>query len=424
MKRYRHIVITVILLILGLALATFVLWAGSFEETVSKLRYLYICAPLAGVIIALAHYDNGRNATTGQYLSEMLVGKGTASDRKLYLDYARVIAVALVIVNHSCGMQIGEEAEHWKIVTLTVCTAIAFVCNPMYVMMSGVLNLGSKKEEPVGRYYFRRLLKVVLPLVFYYMVFLIISEKMSLIPPKNIGRSFLEMLAGAPDIAPHFWLIYVLIALFVSAPFVKVMVNHLSDAQIRALYVVITVCELLVTYLPLTGIKLGMTLTLAGWEGVFILGYIILMRRDKFIERTVLILGAISVVIIVAVLTKDFGQVGWVTSTAPTMVMFSGAVLILLEKCESFFKRHDSKVVRALSKYSYVMILAHWYTVFGVTEARLGVAPLRFGCIGGIIGTVVVSLLTCFIVGFIAQNTAIIALEYIFRLPERLIKRK
>lgn len=89
---------------------------------------------------------------------------------------------------------------------------------------------------------------------------------------------------------PHYWLIYTLISLYVTAPFVRVMVQNLKDSQITVLFFLILIEEALTTYLLLTGVHIGFAMNLASWEGVFILGYILTSRRTKLIERFVLVL--------------------------------------------------------------------------------------------------------------------------------------
>ena len=80
----------------------------------------------------------------------------------MYLDYARVMAVMLVIMTHACSAQQNDMAAMpWKLTLLTICAGISLVCNPLYVMISGALLLSSKKEEKIGRFYFKRFVRLV-----------------------------------------------------------------------------------------------------------------------------------------------------------------------------------------------------------------------------------------------------------------------
>lgn len=169
--------------------------------------------------------------------------------------------------------------------------------------------------------------------------------------------------------------------------------------------------EIIATYFPIMGIQTGFIWNLAAWEGIFILGYIITARRTKLIERTVLILGGISVIILSVVMVMDYSLKDYVSNKAPTMVLFAGAVLIIFAKLEAKLKGKMEAVIQTLSKYSYAIILVHWYGLFVVTWGKVGVQPLRFGCVGGIVLTVFAAFIVCFILGFTADNTIILVIQ-------------
>lgn len=124
-----------------------------------------------------------------------------------------------------------------------------------------------------------------------------------------------------------------------------------------------------------------------------------------------LILGAISAVIVAVVPVLDDSLTSYVCNTAPVMVLFAAAVLILLSKLDGVLKGKSPFVAQVLSKYSYSIILVHWYGLFVVTWGKIGIQPLRFGCIGGITLTVFVAFVVCFVLGFVAENTAVLAVQ-------------
>ena len=85
----------------------------------------------------------------------------TEKPRKIYLDYARIVAAVCVILAHACNMQRGEQAAAWRINLLTTCAGLGLVCNSIYVMISGSLLLSSKKKESLWGFYYGRFVKVV-----------------------------------------------------------------------------------------------------------------------------------------------------------------------------------------------------------------------------------------------------------------------
>lgn len=409
----RTIGIVIVLLLLGFMVMLFCEWRGNLADSLYVCRKMILAMPAFAVLIGMAHYQAGKGLDNRAYITQMFCGKNMPGRRKAYLDYARIFAAVMVILTHACAMQADAEAALWKTNLLQICTGIGLVCNPLYVMISGALLLSSEKEESLRKFYGKRLVKVVIPMVVYYVIFLCVSGQISLIPPQNLGKGFWQILAGASGIVPHYWLIYTLISLYVTAPFIRIMVRNLKDSHIAALFILILIEEGLSVYLPLSGVQTGFTMHLASWEGVFILGYILAERRTKWMERFVLIFGAASMAIISFVMVFAFSFKEYVSNTAPVMVLFAGAVLILLSRLEPVSAGKFSFLVRTLSKYSYSIILVHWYGLFVVTWGKIGVQPLRFGCVGGIALTVFTAFAVCFILGFTAENTIVMAVQYI-----------
>jgi len=412
-----------VLVLFGFGVMLYCEWRGSFQDTLYVLQKTLWVMPLFVCLIGAAHYNASKEMSLRKYIKQIFCGKDTLAGRRDYLDYARVFAAVMVILTHACSMQTSETAAAWKINLLLLCTGVGLVCNPLYVMISGALLLSSKKEEDLGVFYFRRFVKVVIPMIVYYAIFLCVSGQVSFLPPRNLREGLLHILGGASGIVPHYWLIYTLISLYVTAPFVRVMVQNLKDSQITVLFFLILIEEALTTYLLLTGVHIGFAMNLASWEGVFILGYILTSRRTKLIERFVLVFGAVSFVIVsvVWVFYSPFGK--YVSDTSPVMVLFAGWGLTVLSKLENVLKDRSSSVIRTLSKYSYSVILVHWYGLFVVTYGKIGVQPLRFGCIGGIALTVLIAVMVCFVMGFIADNTIVLVVQYSVGILAKLMKK-
>lgn len=231
--------IVAILMLLGIGVLLYCEWRGSLWDTLYVCRKMLWVMPLFADLAWTAHYHAGKGMGSRQYISQLFCGKAVSGGRRAYLDYARVFAAVMVILTHACSMQANEDAAAWKINLLLVCTGIGLVCNPLYVMISGALLLSAEREEALGAFYFKRFVKVVIPMAVYYVIFLCVSGQMSLIPPRNLREGFLRILGGASGIVPHYWLIYTLISLYVTAPFIRVMVQNLKDSQITVLFFLI-----------------------------------------------------------------------------------------------------------------------------------------------------------------------------------------
>ena len=408
----KALVNTVFLLTLGICILLYCEWRGNFIDTYYVCKEYFLVLPVFSVVIFLLYYFQRKEP-----------GK-VEKPRKLYLDYARITAAVCVILAHACNMQRGEEAAVWRITLLTLCAGLGLVCNPLYVMISGSLLLSSEKKEPLWEFYYRRFIKVVIPLVVYYAIFLCVSGQMSFLPPENLGKGFLQILAGESDIVPHYWLIYTLISLYIFAPFVGKIIKKFSDRQLHICFWMILVMEQILTLLPLAGVEIGPVLEFIEWEGVFILGYILTEKRSKVMEKAVLILGGISVIAISVIILQDYSRIGYVCNAAPVMILFAAAIMILLSKIKYVPNKYTGNAIKIMAKYSYAIILVHWYGLFVVTWGKIGLQPLRFGCIGGIILTVLVATLVCLLMGFVGDNTVVFVIQSIFEFPFKLTKRK
>ena len=106
------------------------------------------------------------------------------------------------------------------------------------------------------------------------------------------------------------------------------------------------------------------------------------------------------------------------------MILFAAAIMILLSKIKYVPNKVIGNLIKFFSKYSYAIILVHWYGLFVVTWGKIGLQPLRFGCIGGIILTVSVATIVCLLMGFVGDNTIVYVIQAIFEIPYKMIKGK
>jgi len=415
------LIVPLIVTLLGIPTLLFAQWRGDILSTFDAEKGWFIALPFLFAFMVIAHKVESRGLSTKEYLSRLTVGGPITDKRVLYLDYARCIAVACVILTHACSLQIGEGTQMWRENILKACTIVGLVCNPLYVMISGALILSSKKEESILSFYYSRFIKVVLPFIIYYYILLIVSENVVL-DAASIGLGFVQILKGPLGIAPHYWIIYIFISLYIFAPFLRTMVQNLSDKNIRVLTWMILIDETLNTFLPLLGFNLGTGYNFAGWVGVFLLGYIITSRKDAICVKAIEIAGLVCGVaqIILPVFFYDFCR-SCTTNTSPVMVLFATWIILFLSRFEDKFKKRNNKCALALSKGAYSILLIHWQGLFSLVMIKMHIQPLRFGCIGGIILTVIIALLVCYVLGFLIDNGVVIGFRVLF---SKVINRK
>ena len=287
-------------------------------------------------------------------------------------------------------------------------------CNVIYVMLSGALLLNSHKEESVGSFYIRRASKVIIPLIAYYLLLLSLNHEVGFLPPKNLGAAFKRILTGAPDVGPHLWLIYTIVALYLITPFFRVMMQHLTDKMLFAMAVVILVCNALTLYLPLAGIGFGISTFLAGWEGVFLMGYIMTKDQTRSYDKKIMAAAVVAFIVSVIVVFINSANMNYVYHNAITLQLLSCGIFALMLRHKSWFDGKDNAVIRLCSRYSYAIILIHWYALFVIVQGRFHITALRFGCAGGIAVTVVLAFAVSLVLGIIYDNTVVIVCGVLF----------
>lgn len=387
---------------------------------------MYFPAIIIGFcLIFWAHSVKAKGMTAKAYVKDMFFGPEVTAGRQVHLDYLRILAAVLVILAHACSPMVDLADASWKRLVLVCGLSIGLCCNLIYVMLSGNLLLSSKKEEKVSVFYLRRASKVIIPLIAYYMLLLVLGNEVSLLPPENIGAAFKRIMTGAPDVGPHLWLIYTIIALYFVTPFFRVMVQNLSVKMLFALAGVILVLNALTIYLPLFGMSFGATSFLSGWEGVFLLGFIMTRKECRKYDNKIIGVGLIALVITIGVVFLDSTKMNYVYNNALTLILVSCAIYAVFLKFQDRFAGKSNLMVRMCSKYSYAIILIHWYALFVVVQGKLHITALRFGCIGGIGVTVVVTFLVCLAMGILYDNTVVIVCNVLFeKMVEKIGKMK
>ena len=400
-------------------------------ETIESCLWYFPAVIIGFSLIYWAHGVRMRQGgyTVRAYFKSIFVGPEPSKDRAVYLDYLRVLAAVLVILAHTCSPMVDAASADWKRLVLVLGLSLGLCCNILYVMLSGTLLLGgSPDRESVLSFYIRRASKVILPLIAYYLLLLHLNHEVNFLPPRQIGAALKRVMTGAPDVGPHLWLIYTIVALYLVTPFFRVMVQHMSDRLLASLAVVILVLNMLTTYLPLFGMAFGASTFLAGWEGVFLLGYI-LTRQDGQAgaprrTRGILLAAAVSYIVMAAVVYMDSAKMNLVYGSTPPIVLASCGIFVLFLRYKDWFQDKSNMFVRLCSKYSYSIILIHWYALFVVVQGKLHITALRFGCFGGIAASVAATFAVCLGMAFLFDNTVVIVCNVLFdKMTARLVKR-
>ncbi len=139
-------------------------------------------------------------------------------------DILRVFSMIGVVFMHSVGNSLRTEQVDGVWLCFDVMISLAYTAVPCFFLMSGALILGRKDEIKFGAFYLHHLPRIILPLAVWSIVSLTTEQELATV--KDVLRGLLRASKG-PTIYP-LWFLYTLLPLYILAPFLKVLTEHLT----------------------------------------------------------------------------------------------------------------------------------------------------------------------------------------------------
>ncbi len=371
---------------------------------------------LAFIIISLClHITAGRKDR--EHFKNLLSGNTERGKRILYLDYIRLIATLFVILVHCLD---SSAFSHTKTlfprIAIQSLIAVLFVCNTLFIMNSGALIL-NRREGCLARFYYKRFIQVALPFFCYYGIYILLSSQYFTSGFFNgILRAGKDMMAGPIDWAPHLWVIYVILSLYILAPFFSILLKHLPDGLLHGLAALILIFRCIGVYLPVAGLPVNFQLMISPWEGVFLLGYYFAHPASFSRRRLFFCLGGISLIgtVLCVALREDYKAI-LLAEGAPMMILLAGAIFLLLRSLESRLPA-PGRIMGFLIRYSYSVLLVHWAVLYFVHE--------RFGTTQNPVLTFFLVLVCSAAAAFLFDQTVVYCVQSFFKALARLVRRK
>lgn len=144
--------------------------------------------------------------------------------RIYYLDCLRVFAFFLVVLTHSQMSNIASNGI-WV-------SGISFLCSPsseLFLALSGAILLPVHTD--FSSFYRRRFLKLLPPMV----IWSVFGVALSLLQHKVTGSEAIEKLLLVPikPVEGVYWFLYVMIGLYLFAPFISYWLREASKKQVE-----------------------------------------------------------------------------------------------------------------------------------------------------------------------------------------------
>ncbi len=291
--------------------------------------------------------------------------------RKLYLDFLRIIAIIFVIYNHTSekGYYLYAYDSPFILKVIYIATgALIAVAVPIFFMISGSLLI--PKEESIGDLYKKRVLRMVIVLILFSLlqyVLLVVNDNVEL-----SLRYFITHITIESIIAPY-WYLYAYLAYLICLPLLRKMALNMTNKEFKYLFAAFLIIEgLLASLLFIFDIgEMTMFFTIPFFNRVVIyplLGYYMdhRMTKEQYTLKGALIFIALMIAVLALIVVNTLHRnLPYEQFTAYDKGLFVTGFTAVLDAgifyiAKLLFK--DRKVPKALE----FIITALGSTVFGV----------------------------------------------------------
>ena len=358
----------------------------------------------------LIHEEKAGGRINRPYLRSLVLGGYDRPGRIAWLDYVRVLATMLVIVVHMVPALVQNLPAGNFVRGLAIQTENAgLVCNQLFVMVSGALLLGTGKEPAsLFSFYRKRFLRVFIPCGLYFLLYYAYIYGAGFLSPANwrlLSQCFITLQDGT---TPHFWLMHAIIVFYLAAPLYMPALRRMSGEELDRLAMVILLLHTLFTYSYLIGIKFQFVSFLAQWDSVFLLGYYLSTDRALRHQKKFFAAGLLSLLIMMVVRRTREDYLFLIYNNATLMILWASAIFLFIKKHAGDWFSKEGKLLYALGKVSFSVLLVHWLVLYRIVGDILGINAMSFGIVGGVPATFILTLAISAGIALVFDNTVVL----------------
>ncbi len=289
------------------------------------------------------------------------------------LDLIRVIAMLMVFAHHTERNPLKDGA-----LTSSICSAVLLLCNGLFFMLSGQLNL-SRRFEDIGdtiRFYLNRLVTIVLP---FFLVSLLTSvletisadDSLSLL---HIIKSCYVEFFGAHS-KTYLWFVYWLVGFIFSTPILAKAFRQMSDKELTLIFAVALAWNFVSVYMTADlGVDFGFNgWILNGWIIAYYAGYYCSRVINSQNEKLLYIAGILSFVVTILgewLIPEHFFNPH---DLSPAYTLYAMTVYyILSRKLKAVSGKRLNVILLFAAKHSYTAYLIHRIVHNSIKHLLLG----------------------------------------------------
>lgn len=325
-----------------------------------------------------------------------------ASGRICMYDYLRVLAVLMVIGIHVFKTDFSDGLiQNVKICNIQQSLEIWFEStNVIFVMLSGAFLL-KYKGESLGHFFKRRFSKVLIPMVVYYLFYVWITQIITDFSVDSLRYVLLNFITANNPSFPHFWFMYMLLSVYIAIPFLRYMLKDMPYEKLTWLVVLTIVFSVIQVIVPaIWGLKIGISFVFVSWVGIAIIGYWITREETAAYYKPIIMAGLIAFIVAIWLVANNENYSLFTGNMSPIMELMGMGTFAIFLQWKKLFKK-EPWIIRIASKYSYQIILIHWWTLMWITRGKLHIrvdSLHGFGMLVSILVTALISLVAAIII--------------------------
>lgn len=330
--------------------------------------------------------------------------------REIKYDYLRTLAVFAIIMVHAIPAE-TLNYKQWLFAAALQPVLLVFV--GIYFMLSGLFLLETGTEDIV-KFYKNRFTAIFMPFVLYSSIYYWYYE-VYLSPEKKSWyrhlRAFLERLVeGTIPNASHMWFMYVILSLYLCAPFLARLLKALTDKDLKIFLIVMLTVQGFITYGPAFGLfpEAGLQyMVFKGWLIYFVLGYILkrLYRNSRYVLFAVLGTAGFFITMAQKLVMPAF--LPDIHDLALTMIAMAAAIFMFFEKFGHRFPVMLENTAFFISKHSYSLYLIHYLILGQFAEQAVGRSEIRHYYVPKVISVTLLTFLLSLVFAWIMDETVI-----------------
>lgn len=289
-------------------------------------------------------------------------------ERNVAIDLIKTLACIMVITLHVSAEFFYTFSSQWNIVNMF--DSCMRACVPLFFMCSGTLLL--KKDEPIGAFYKKRLLRIVPPLFFWAFCYLFWYGYLE--GDLSFPGVLRQILYGTTIKNFHLWFLYAVLGLYLVCPFLRKIYAASTDKEMACL---VGLWFLIASGMPLLETLSGIpnflnsfnTFYFTGFIGYFALGICLLERVETSGMRRA---GALAVYLISNALIYFFTYKLSFVQGKPTELFYSYLSPVVIVNAVALFfllihvRVKNSFLARMISmtaQYSYGIYCVHIFVL-------------------------------------------------------------